>query len=111
MNDFTASLLIGLVFVVVIGTVIIVAKVIFSIWPLRPTAQRRKLLRLRTRHDTDPVTDGEPALHIAAQTPKPMLRLKRRNPESPNKAPEPTSGTVTPPAEPGVAPVPPVAHL
>ena len=29
----------------------------------------------------------------------------------PNKAPEPTSGTVTPPAEPGVAPVPPVAHL
>jgi hypothetical protein len=31
--------------------------------------------------------------------------------EEPNKAPEPTSGTVTPPAEPGVAPVPPVAHL
>jgi hypothetical protein len=29
----------------------------------------------------------------------------------PNKAPEPTSGTVTPPAEPGGAPVPPVAHL
>jgi hypothetical protein len=29
----------------------------------------------------------------------------------PNKALEPTSGTVTPPAEPGVAPVPPVAHL
>ena len=31
--------------------------------------------------------------------------------KKPNKAPEPTSGTVTPPAEPGVAPVPPVAHL
>jgi hypothetical protein len=29
----------------------------------------------------------------------------------PNKSPEPTSGTVTPPAEPGVAPAPPVAHL
>jgi hypothetical protein len=29
----------------------------------------------------------------------------------PNKAPEPTSGTVMPPAEPGVTPVPPVAHL
>ena len=34
-----------------------------------------------------------------------------RGPKKPNKAPEPTSGTVTPPAEPGVAPVPPVAHL
>lgn len=31
--------------------------------------------------------------------------------KKPNKSPEPTSGTVTPPAEPGVAPVPPVAHL
>jgi hypothetical protein len=31
--------------------------------------------------------------------------------EEPNKAPEPTSGTVTPRAEPRVAPVPPVAHL
>ena len=32
-------------------------------------------------------------------------------PQTPNKAPEPTSGTVMPPAEPGVTPVPPVAHL
>ncbi len=31
--------------------------------------------------------------------------------KKPNKAPEPTSGTVTPRAEPRVAPVPPVAHL
>lgn len=31
--------------------------------------------------------------------------------KKPNKAPEPTSGIVTPPAEPGVAPIPPVAHL
>ena len=31
--------------------------------------------------------------------------------QAPNKAPEPTSGTVAPPAEPGVAPVPPVARL
>jgi hypothetical protein len=31
--------------------------------------------------------------------------------KEPNKSPEPTSGTVTPRAEPRVAPVPPVAHL
>jgi hypothetical protein len=31
--------------------------------------------------------------------------------EKPNKSPEPTSGTVTPRAEPRVAPIPPVAHL
>jgi hypothetical protein len=31
--------------------------------------------------------------------------------EEPNKAPEPTSGIVTPPAEQEVAPIPPVAHL
>jgi biopolymer transport protein ExbD len=31
--------------------------------------------------------------------------------KKPNKAPEPTSGTVMPPAEPGVMPFPPVAHL
>lgn len=39
---------------------------------------------------------------------------KSKNEESdqtPNKAPEPTSGTVPSPAEPGAAPVPPVAHL
>ncbi len=36
-----------------------------------------------------------------------LLSMRKK----PNKAPEPTSGTVTPPAEPGVAPVPPVAHL
>jgi len=35
---------------------------------------------------------------------------QKKDPE-PNKAPEPTSGTGTPPAEPGVAPVPPAAHL
>ena len=40
-----------------------------------------------------------------------MIRENIARRKKPNKAPEPTSGTVTPPAEPGVAPVPPVAHL
>jgi hypothetical protein len=42
-------------------------------------------------------------------------RVSRQSPmvvkKEPNKAPEPTSGIVTPRAKPRVAPVPPVAHL
>jgi hypothetical protein len=39
------------------------------------------------------------------------LKLKNIRRKKPNKAQEPTSGTVTPRAEPRVAPIPPVAHL
>jgi hypothetical protein len=46
---------------------------------------------------------------------KPLIsrhwRVYPRLPDPPNQALEPTSGTVTPRAEPRVAPVPPVAHL
>ncbi len=46
----------------------------------------------------------------------PWMKVRRRVSElrsgkKPNKAPEPTSGTVTPRAEPRVVPFPPVAHL
>lgn len=53
---------------------------------------------------------GDPVKLRAALT---QRKPRAHPPESqtPNKAPEPTSGTVTPRAEPRVAPVPPVAHL
>jgi hypothetical protein len=38
-------------------------------------------------------------------------RKKERAKKKPNKSPEPTSGIVTSPAEPGAAPIPTVAHL
>jgi hypothetical protein len=49
--------------------------------------------------------------HGFSGSPVEYWNLKVKEEKRPNKAPEPTSGTVTPPAEPGVAPVPPVAHL
>ncbi len=51
------------------------------------------------------------AVIISSQEQETYNRTRYPQPKEPNKAPEPTSGTVTPPAEPGVAPVPPVAHL
>jgi hypothetical protein len=39
-----------------------------------------------------------------------FVESRKAEPKKPNKAPEPTSGTVTPPAEPGVAPAPGVAR-
>jgi hypothetical protein len=54
----------------------------------------------------------EPSLYpdiLKAWTPQESVYFLRKT--EPNKSPEPTSGIVTSPAEPGAAPIPPVAHL
>jgi hypothetical protein len=75
----------------------------------------------RMRFTDDCVVDEQGSIHdticmrycgfpVAKMIVGPIHRHGSFHEKMPNQSPRPTSGTITPPAEPGVAPVPPVAH-
>ncbi len=94
MSDFTAFMHVGFVLFLVIAAVIFAAKMLVSIWPLGPPTQQKKLLRLRTRLDKEPLIEREPPV-TKAEEPEPILRLKRRASEMPATAMARTTAAVT----------------